>query len=136
MRTLSSLKIAADANAPRWRTASPTAGLQRLKDYQHDDGGFGWWKTDDNHPFMTAYALYGYLEARRAGLLDDDVQAAAGRGVRRRVQYREYPRMVPDLKVVPGVRAGARRGRVHRGRAGMASAWDGAAVREELWNGP
>ena len=42
-------------------------GLRRLGDYQHDDGGWGWWKTDENHPFMTAYALYGLAEAKRAG---------------------------------------------------------------------
>ena len=41
-----------------------SAGLQRLYDYQHDDGGWGWWKADGNHPFMTAYALWGLDEAR------------------------------------------------------------------------
>src|SRR5204863_2399124 len=24
-------------------------GLQRLYDYQHEDGGWGWWQTDDSH---------------------------------------------------------------------------------------
>src|SRR6478672_995772 len=28
-----------------------SAGLQRLYDFQHDDGGWGWWKGDGNHPF-------------------------------------------------------------------------------------
>ena len=49
-----------------------SAGLQRLYDIQHDDGGWGWWKGDGNHPFMTAYALWGLDEARRAGVKVDD----------------------------------------------------------------
>ena len=31
------------------------AGLERLTDFQHEDGGWGWWKTDDSDVFMTAY---------------------------------------------------------------------------------
>ena len=26
------------------------AGLDRLYDFQHEDGGWGWWKTDESHP--------------------------------------------------------------------------------------
>ena len=44
-----------------------SAGLQRLYGFQHDDGGWGWWKEDPTHPFMTAYALYGLVSARKAG---------------------------------------------------------------------
>ena len=47
-------------------------GLARLYDYQHEDGGWGWWKTDQNHPFMTAYAVYGLVEAQRAGYKVDE----------------------------------------------------------------
>jgi uncharacterized protein YfaS (alpha-2-macroglobulin family) len=43
------------------------AGLDRLYDYQHDDGGWGWWTTDDSHPFMTAYVLTGLAQAKAAG---------------------------------------------------------------------
>ena len=42
-------------------------GLQRLYGFQHEDGGWGWWKRDATHPFMTAYALFGLVSARRAG---------------------------------------------------------------------
>src|SRR5262249_37455299 len=35
------------------------AGLDRLYDYQHDDGGWGWWKEDDSLVFMTAYVVSG-----------------------------------------------------------------------------
>src|SRR5262249_28308150 len=54
------------------------AGLQRLYDFQHDDGGWGWWKTDQNHPFMTAYALYGLNEAKRAGYRVEDYRLQNG----------------------------------------------------------
>ena len=43
------------------------AGLDRLYNYQHDDGGWGWWQTDDSHPFMTAYVLAGLSQAKAAG---------------------------------------------------------------------
>lgn len=43
------------------------AGLERLYDYQHEDGAWGWWKTDDSHPFMTAYVVAGLKQARDAG---------------------------------------------------------------------
>ncbi|MHB9026042.1 MAG: alpha-2-macroglobulin family protein [Armatimonadota bacterium] len=43
------------------------AGLLRLYGYQHDDGGWGWWKYDDSDPWMTAYVIYGMLQAKEAG---------------------------------------------------------------------
>ena len=43
------------------------AGLDRLYNYQHDDGGWGWWQSDDSHPFMTAYVLAGLSQAKAAG---------------------------------------------------------------------
>jgi uncharacterized protein YfaS (alpha-2-macroglobulin family) len=43
------------------------AGLDRLYTFQHDDGGWGWWQTDDSHPFMTAYVLAGLGQAKIAG---------------------------------------------------------------------
>jgi uncharacterized protein YfaS (alpha-2-macroglobulin family) len=43
------------------------AGLERLADFQHQDGGWGWWKTDDSHVFMTAHVLAGLAQARAAG---------------------------------------------------------------------
>jgi uncharacterized protein YfaS (alpha-2-macroglobulin family) len=43
------------------------AGLDRLYNYQHPDGGWGWWQSDDSHPFMTAYVLAGLSQAKMAG---------------------------------------------------------------------
>lgn len=42
-------------------------GLRRLYDFQHDDGGWGFWKYDASNPFITAYVVSGLLEARAAG---------------------------------------------------------------------
>lgn len=73
------------------------AGLRRLADYQHDDGGWGWWKTDDNHPFMTAYALFGLVEARRAGYQVDDDRVQNG-AFALAAMYAGNPNATPDLK--------------------------------------
>jgi uncharacterized protein YfaS (alpha-2-macroglobulin family) len=43
------------------------AGLDRLYSFQHPDGGWGWWQTDESHPFMTAYVVAGLVQARAAG---------------------------------------------------------------------
>jgi alpha-2-macroglobulin len=42
--------------------------LQRLYDFQHADGGWGWWKDGDSDHFMTAYVIWGMSLARQAGI--------------------------------------------------------------------
>jgi uncharacterized protein YfaS (alpha-2-macroglobulin family) len=74
-----------------------TAGLQRLLDYQHDDGGWGWWKTDENDPFMTAYATYGLLETKAAGYKVPEDRLRSGVTAIATL-YRKYPRATPALK--------------------------------------
>ncbi len=54
------------------------AGLDRLYTYQHPDGGWGWWQTDDSQAFMTAYVLAGLSQAKAAGF--DVKQDAIDRG--------------------------------------------------------
>jgi len=55
-------------------------GLDRLYDFQHDDGGWGWWKEGDSDHFMSAYVVWGLTMARDAGVtVGDEVLA---RGVR------------------------------------------------------
>lgn len=44
------------------------AGLDRLYGFQHPDGGWGWWETDETHPFMTAYVVAGLVQAKAAGV--------------------------------------------------------------------
>jgi hypothetical protein len=48
------------------------SGLSRLADLQHGDGGFGWWKPGESDPFMTAYAAWGLVLAREAGVAVDE----------------------------------------------------------------
>jgi uncharacterized protein YfaS (alpha-2-macroglobulin family) len=40
---------------------------ERLLDFQHNDGGWGWWKEGDSDPFMTAYVVWGFAVLRQAG---------------------------------------------------------------------
>lgn len=54
-------------------------GLDRLYSFQHDDGGWGWWKNDTSDPFMTAYVVDGLTLARRAGYSIDDARLTAAR---------------------------------------------------------
>jgi uncharacterized protein YfaS (alpha-2-macroglobulin family) len=54
-------------------------GLERLYDFQHSDGGWGWWKEGESDHFMTAYVIWGLSLARDAGIVikDDALNNAA-----------------------------------------------------------
>jgi uncharacterized protein YfaS (alpha-2-macroglobulin family) len=54
-------------------------GLDRLYSYQHDDGGWGWWKDDQTDPFMTAYVVDGLTLASHAGYQIDEARRDRGR---------------------------------------------------------
>ncbi len=54
------------------------AGLQRLYGFQHDDGGWGWWKDDRTDDFMTAYVVLGLATAKQAGFTVDERTLANG----------------------------------------------------------
>ncbi|MEA5114167.1 MAG: carboxypeptidase regulatory-like domain-containing protein [Geobacteraceae bacterium] len=43
-------------------------GLRRLYDFQHEDGGWGWWKDDATDPYLTAHVMYGLALAGKVGL--------------------------------------------------------------------
>ena len=43
-------------------------GLARLYDFQHADGGWGWWKDGESDHFMTAYVIWGMTLAQQAGI--------------------------------------------------------------------
>lgn len=42
--------------------------LDRLYNFQHSDGGWGWWKEGSSDHFMTAYVLWGMTLAQQAGI--------------------------------------------------------------------
>jgi len=54
-------------------------GLDRLYGFQHDDGGWGWWKNDPTDPFMTAYVIDGLTMASRAGYGVETYRISRGR---------------------------------------------------------
>jgi alpha-2-macroglobulin len=95
-RTMAALKLQPTERLSRVDRYA-TAGLQRLLDYQHDDGGWGWWKTDENDPFMTAYATYGLLETKAAGYKVPEDRLRSGVTAVAKL-YRKYPRATPALK--------------------------------------
>jgi uncharacterized protein YfaS (alpha-2-macroglobulin family) len=45
-----------------------TLSIQQLSSQQKPDGGWGWYPRDASNPLVTAYALYGLVTARDAGL--------------------------------------------------------------------
>jgi uncharacterized protein YfaS (alpha-2-macroglobulin family) len=47
-------------------------GLERLADFQHGDGGWGWWKQGESDDFMTAYVVQGLALGRQAGVEVDE----------------------------------------------------------------
>jgi hypothetical protein len=73
------------------------AGLQRLYQFQHDDGGWGWWETDPTHPFMTAYVVAGLAQARDAGYTIDEDRLERGRESLVR-QINKNPHAVADIR--------------------------------------
>jgi uncharacterized protein YfaS (alpha-2-macroglobulin family) len=50
------------------------AGLERLYDFQHGDGGWGWWKEGESDHWMTAYVVWGLSLGRDAKIsIKEDV---------------------------------------------------------------
>jgi uncharacterized protein YfaS (alpha-2-macroglobulin family) len=112
-----------------------SSGLLRLYDYQKDDGGWGWWKSDGNHPFMTAYAVWGLDEARRAGVKVAEYRIGNGARALARL-YAEYPRVEPDLKVYEAYvlqRAAGTEPSIDWYVDGRQQSYTHAAAREEVW---
>jgi uncharacterized protein YfaS (alpha-2-macroglobulin family) len=72
-------------------------GLDRLYSYQHEDGGWGWWETDDSHVFMTAYVTAGLKQAAASGI--NVRQDAISRGAAWVKQaFENDPRIAADLR--------------------------------------
>ncbi len=59
-------------------------GTKRLKELQHNDGGWGWWENDRSHPWMTAYVCNGIYLAKNAGYdVDSELYNRATAALRR-----------------------------------------------------
>jgi uncharacterized protein YfaS (alpha-2-macroglobulin family) len=78
-------------------SAKIAAGIERLKDYQHEDGGWGWWKEDQSQVFMTAYVVSGLAQAQEAGYEDAAPPSANGVTYLQGV-LKKHPRMLPELR--------------------------------------
>lgn len=64
------------------------AGLQRLANFQHDDGGWGWWHDDDSSPYETAYVIQGLKAARDAGVdVDGNLYNRGGSYLENSIQH-------------------------------------------------
>ena len=73
------------------------AGLDRLYSFQHEDGGWGWWQTDDSHPFMTAYVVAGLAQAQSAGVeIKPDAMARGAAWVA--ADFVKDPKLAADLR--------------------------------------
>ena len=48
------------------------AGLDRIVQFQHGDGGWGWWQAGESSPYMTAHVVDALLDAREADLAVPD----------------------------------------------------------------
>jgi len=71
-------------------------GLTRLYAFQHEDGGWGWWESDDSQPYETAYVLYGLVQAKKAGYPVDE------NAIKRAIRFLRQPLVDTtdyDLKV-------------------------------------
>ena len=79
--------------------AKMQAGLARLKDYQHDDGGWGWWKEDSSRVYMTAYVVSGIGMGSQFMPLTDDQRGMLNRGeAYLNTQLAQHPSMRPELR--------------------------------------
>jgi alpha-2-macroglobulin len=73
------------------------AGLDRLYSFQHEDGGWGWWQTDESHPFMSAYVVAGLAEAKRTGLsINENAMTRGANWVA--AQLKTDKDLAPDLR--------------------------------------
>jgi uncharacterized protein YfaS (alpha-2-macroglobulin family) len=96
--TLSRLHVSSRINQAEL-LAKMQAGLERLRDYQHDDGGWGWWKEDDSRVYMTAYVVGGIGQGRQFSALTGEQRVMMNRGAEYlRRALAQHPRMRPELR--------------------------------------
>jgi uncharacterized protein YfaS (alpha-2-macroglobulin family) len=96
--TLQSLKLTGHVDRDAL-AAKMQAGLERLRDYQHDDGGWGWWKEDDSRVYMTAYVVGGVGQGAEIAPLTNDQRQMLWRGRKYlRDALDQHPKMRPELR--------------------------------------
>ncbi|WP_052200176.1 alpha-2-macroglobulin [Terriglobus sp. TAA 43] len=79
--------------------AKMSAGLDRLQDYQHDDGGWGWWKEDDSRIYMTAYVVGGLGQGAQFVPMNAQQKQMINRGMQYlRKGLKDHPKMRPELR--------------------------------------
>jgi uncharacterized protein YfaS (alpha-2-macroglobulin family) len=95
-KALSDLNIKSDVNQQQL-ALKIRAGLDRLYDFQHEDGGWGWWKTDESSIFMTTAVVAGFSQAKAANV--ELKPETLENGVKwLKAAYAKEPRMLSDLK--------------------------------------
>lgn len=72
-------------------------GLKRLYGFQHYDGGWGWWKDDSSDDFMTAYVMYGFYLAEKAGLEINSSVKKMGFNYLKRIKSDPFAQYVTSL---------------------------------------
>lgn len=82
---------------PATLTNQVKAGLERLYSFQHEDGGWGWWKEDDSMVFMTAYVVAGLAQAKAAGYEVHQNAIDRGKGYLHS-SLKAHPNMIGDLR--------------------------------------
>ncbi|ABF39931.1 alpha-2-macroglobulin-like protein [Candidatus Koribacter versatilis Ellin345] len=95
-KTLKDLNIKSSIEPSRLRE-QVKAGMQRLNDFQHEDGGWGWWKDDDSMVFMTAYVVAGLSQAKDAGYYPDEERVDKGKQFLH-AALKKHPNMISDLR--------------------------------------
>ncbi len=105
-------------------------GLKRLYDFQHGDGGWGWWKQGESDRWMTAYVVWGLSLARDAGveIKEDVLRRAATYLDEHLVEEEENPDMQAwmlhaySVYILP-----------HKNNSGLLGKFTGKA-QDNLWN--
>ena len=96
--TLSRLQVGGRVDVADLR-AKMQAGLERLKDYQHDDGGWGWWKEDSSQVYMTAYVVSGLGMGAQFMPPSNEQRQMLDRGKEYlHKALDQHPRMRPELR--------------------------------------
>ena len=50
-----------------------STALQRIYSKQHSDGGWSWWDSGNSDPYITAYVVYGLVEAQESYNISEDI---------------------------------------------------------------